>query len=392
MKKNRKIEYLVFIILLFLQNFALIRTSDFGINGMILFLFLISVLNARKYYFKIKKETFIVLVLGILTLFISSIINNTFYITQIIRFIMIFLLIYISNIYINEIFVNENKESFFKIYTNVLLIFLIYGIYELIANIYSLPLFMNVFANNPSYGERGLYRYYGGWADRTRLYGTFFEPSVFSVFLTYNIFLVKELNLKKLKKYILYVLMLFNLFFTYARTGYVTFVYMVGIYFLYEMILKNMKKTSIVDFLILLLPFFNLILMYFLGLNLFSDLSSLGRTYSAIYYLKAAFQNVKNILFGHSAGSIINSDITIKYIEKQAHNGYVDIIYQFGLIAFVYIIYFLYKKIQKINYKKYLILGVLSTFCCFASYFCVETIIVEVVLIYNFCKNSERDY
>ena len=51
MKKNRKIEYLVFIILLFLQNFALIRTSDFGINGMILFLFLISVLNARKYYF-----------------------------------------------------------------------------------------------------------------------------------------------------------------------------------------------------------------------------------------------------------------------------------------------------------------------------------------------------
>ena len=45
--------------------------------------------------------------------------------------------------------------------------------------------------------------------------------------------------------------------------------------------------------------------------------------------------------------------------------------------------------IEKVKYKKYLIVAVLGSFCCFASYFCVETIVVQIVLIYNFCKMEE---
>lgn len=390
MKKSKKIEYFLFIVLLFLQNFALIKTSEFGINGMTCFLFLLTIVNAKKYYGKIKKKTFIILVMSILFLFVSSVVNNTFYISQIFRYIMVFWLIYISNIYINNIYEKGHQEYFFKMYTGILFIFMLYGIYELIANIYSLPLVLNIFGNNPSYEPKTLYRYYGGWADRTRLYNAFFEPSVFSVFLVYNIFLVREIkNIPKLKKIMLYSLMIFNLIFTYARTGYVTMIYMCGIYIIYNKFLKNKGRTSIIDGIMLLLPFFNLLIMYFLGLSLFNDLSSLSRTYSGIYYLQRSVSDIKYIIFGHSTGSIVNGEITTKYIEKQAHNGYVDIMYQFGIIIFIAFFRFLYNKIKVIKNRKYLIVGVLATFCCFASYFCVETIVVQIVLIYNFCKNEK---
>ena len=390
MKISKKIEYFLFIVLLFLQNFALIKTDEFGINGMTCFLFLLSVLNAKRYYSKVKKKTFLILMASISFLFISAFFNDTFYISQIFRYIMVLWLIYMANIYINSIYEKNEQEYFYNLYTKILLIFMLYGIYELIANIYSLPLVLNVFGNNPSYEPKTLYRYYGGWADKTRLYNAFFEPSVFSVFLVYNIFFVKEMkNIPRLRKKMLYYLMIFNLIFTYARTGYVTMIYMIGIYILYDKILKNKQKTSFIDTIMLLLPFFNLFIMYFIGLNLFNDLSSLARTYSGIFYLQNSFSTIKNILFGHSIGSITNGEITMKYIEKQAHNGYVDIMYQLGIIAFISLLIFLYNRIRSVKNKRYLIVGVLATFCCFASYFCVETIIVQIVLIYNFCKNEK---
>lgn len=390
MKISKKIEYFLFIVLLFLQNFALIKTDEFGINGMTCFLFLLSVLNAKRYYSKVKKKTFLILMASISFLFISAFFNDTFYISQIFRYIMVLWLIYMANIYINSIYEKNEQEYFYNLYTKILLIFMLYGIYELIANIYSLPLVLNVFGNNPSYEPKTLYRYYGGWADKTRLYNAFFEPSVFSVFLVYNIFFVKEMkNIPRLRKKMLYYLMIFNLIFTYARTGYVTMIYMIGIYILYDKILKNKQKTSFIDAIMLLLPFFNLFIMYFIGLNLFNDLSSLARTYSGIFYLQNSFSTIKNILFGHSIGSITNGEITMKYIEKQAHNGYVDIMYQLGIIAFISLLIFLYNRIRSVKNKRYLIVGVLATFCCFASYFCVETIIVQIVLIYNFCKNEK---
>lgn len=389
--KKIDIGNIIFIVLLFLQNFALITTDDFGINGMVCWLFLISILNFKIYYAKIQRKRFILLLLVVLFVFLSSIVNKTYYITQILRYIMIFWLMYASNLYIERIYIKKEQKHFFNLYTNILLIFLLYGIYELIANIFQLPLFINIFANNPSYAQRGLYRYYGGWNDSTRLYNAFFEPSAFSVFLVYNFFFIKEMkDISKNKKIALYILIIFNLIFTYARTGYVMFLYMCGIYFIYNVILAKKEKTPIIDILVLSLPFVNVLIMYFIGLNLFDDLSSLGRTYSAIYYLFNSFSNFKHILFGHSIGSIVNGEVSVKYVEQQAHNGYVDIIYQLGLIMFIGFFIFLYKKVKQIKHKKYLIIGVLSTFCCFASYFCVETLVVQLVLIYNFCKNEDK--
>lgn len=392
MKIGKKIEYLLFIILLFFQNFAIIRTEEFGISGLVIFLLIISLIRFKKIYFKIsiKYLAFIGVIIGVIVL--SAIFNKTLYIMQIAKLIMILWLIYVTYIYIRDIYNEGNQEYFWKLYSKITLIMLLYGIYEFIAIRNSLPLILNIFNNNPSYYVRDVNDYFSGWNDGYRLYNVFFEPSAFSAFIVYNFFFIKENKYIKVgMKRIIYFLIIFNLYFTYARTGWVTMAYMITIYFAYKLLYnKNKILNEVLDMTTFMLPFLNLIIMYFVGLTVFNDLSSLSRTYSGIYYFKNSFDNIKSVILGHGCGSIVNGNIQLVNIGTSAHNGYCDIIYQYGILTFLYLIFKEKDLIKNIKKHRYLIIGILGTLNCFANYYMVETFAALVTIILAFCKMENK--
>ena len=386
MKKTKKFEYFLFIILLFFQNFAVIKTDSFGINGLVIFLLIISIFRFKTFYYKINISYLCFSLFIIIILILGSFFNNILYITQILKIIMNVWLIYAVYIYVKKIYNDGNQEYFWVLYAKIALVMFLYGIYEFIAIRNSLPLFLNVFNNNPSYYVRSVNDYFSGWNEKYRLYNVFFEPSAFSAFLVYNFFLIKENRyIKKYLKNILYMIIIFNLIFTYARTGWVTMCYMIIIYISYKF-LSN--KAKILDNIFFLFPIINIIIMYFVGLVLYTDISSVARTYSAIYYLQQSFDSMKSFLFGHGCGSIANGTLHLNNIDTSAHNGYCDIMYQYGILIFIYLLKEVKNKIKNIKKHRYLIVGIIGTLCCFANYYIVETFITLAVLIFVYCKEE----
>lgn len=389
MKRTKKIEYFLFIILLFFQNFAIIKTDSFGISGLVIFLLMISIFQFKTFYYKINIKYLVFMLLMISVLILGAFLNDILYITQIIKVIMNIWLIYVAYIYIKKIYKDKNQEYFWNLYAKIALLMFLYGIYEFIAIRNSLPLVLNVFNNNPSYYVRSVYDYFSGWNEGYRLYNVFFEPSAFSAFLVYNLFLIKENRyMKKSLKIILYVLIIFNLIFTYARTGWVTMCYMIIIYMSYKL-LSN--KAKVLDNIFFLFPIINIIIMHFVGLVLYTDKSSVARTYSAIYYLQESFDSIKSFLFGHGCGSIANGTVHLNNIDTSAHNGYCDIIYQYGMPIFIYLLEVIKHKIINIKKHRYLIVGVIGTLCCFANYYVVETFIVLAILIFIYCEEENME-
>lgn len=380
-----KIKYVLFIVLLFMQNFALISTTEFGINGLVIYLFILSLIDFKDYYLRIKKSVLLILITVIFFLLISGFVNNSFVFSQILRTIMIVWLVYTSNIFIKNVYTEKNGKLFFDIFIKVAFVFFLYGFYEFYANKHSFPLFLNVFNNNPSYGVRGLNMYYHGWVNKTRLYNAFFEPSAFCIFSVYMLFFISTFkNLSRFLKLMMISSIIFNIYFTYARSGDIVMFYFLLIFIIYGIF---RIKSDLIDYLFLLLPFINLLIMSSFGLQMFTDDSSYIRTYSALYYLGKSFSSIKYVLFGHASGGVLIADTSHGFVTNCAHNGYVDFLYQYGVVFLILFVIFLKKLIGSItNYKfKFLFVGVVTTAACFGNYFLIETFVVILVLFYNYC-------
>lgn len=383
------IELTIFIILIFLQTFSLITTNEFGIAAITIFL--IFQVVWKKLYRKINVKYLILTLIIMAMIIISGYVNNVVYFSQILRLLMTIFIIYCGYIYSKTIFEDKEKtERFWKIYGSVILFFVLYGVYEFFAIKYELPLFMNVFNNNTSYAPKGVFIYYGGWSEGYRLYNTFYEPSVFGIFMAYNFFIILSNKYIKLsKKIVILGLIAFNLIFTFARSGWVTFLYMATIYIVYAAF--NFKSTKFFDKILMLLPFLNLIIMTTLGLILYEDFSSQTRTYSAIYFLTESVADTRSIILGHGVGSVINTGYGIQFVEPHAHNGYIDIIYQVGWPIFLFILVQVYKIISNIKgrYKK-VVVGITCSLCCFGVYYMVESIVILTVVMIVFAINEGK--
>lgn len=384
-EKRQKIEIVIFIILLFLQNFSIITTKSFGIAGITIFL--VYVFFRYKLYFKINKKIILVGASFVIFTLLSQFVNHSFNFSQIIRYSMIIFIAWTTIKFIEEIYKTNQKDFFDKVFFSAIMVITIYGVYQLIASKLELPLLFNIFNNNPSYGARGLFESYTGWMNDVRIYTTFYEPSSYALFLTIAYFYIMHFsNLNKDQKFVLTAMTLFNIFFTFARSGWVTFVYYIAIYYAFMLFENNYKLKKIVKIGIVLLPIITLLIMGTLGVYIFKDLSSTGRTYSSIYYLSNTFDSIKGILVGHGLGSMFNipSDLTYNgyAVENFAHNGYIDILYQFGIPFFILVIYVLLRYIKQKNIDNdWLVYATIFTLCCFGSMYSVESIIILVCLV-----------
>lgn len=390
MKKETelKIEISVFVVLLFLQNFALIRTSDFGIAT--LTIYMIYIFIKYKLFMEIEKKFLFFLIFLYGVIITSAVINQFINILQIARLTMIIFVGWSAYRYSNIIQEKGQTKFFYKAFKNVLIAIMIYGIYQLIASVNKWPIFLNIFNNNPSYSIKGIYQVYEGWNESARIYATFYEPSAYAIFLVNAYFFVMDNKLIEPKqKIIVTILAIINIIFTYSRSGWITFIYFLAILLFFKTIKKENGIKLIGKFLIFLLPLISLCIMSIIGLRIFNDHSSKVRTYSSLYYLENTFDNLKSVIIGHGLGSIYNIEDGTTYnnykIEQFTHNGYIDIMYQLGVVYFIFLIYAIYKNLKDKNVQnEWILYASIFTLTCFGTMFNVESIMALVCLILSF--------
>jgi hypothetical protein len=383
----KKVEIFLFILFLFMQNFALIKTSDFGIAALTVFLIYLTIKYG--FYLKINSQFLICSVLLILFIFISTQINGLYNFRQIIRLIMILFVIWATNKYIHKIYFMGFTSFFWRYFYFVTLITCIYGIYQYFASQYGWPLFLNIFNNNPSYTPKTIYDYYGGWTDlNNRIYAVFSEPSFYATFLVYCFLMLFFKPYNKIKTIILSFFVLTNLFLTYARSGWAVLFYCIGIICTLSILKKTFILKKLMSLIFIFIPFINLAIMYKLQQNVFTDLSSYGRTFSAIYYLRNSYDTVAHFLFGHGLGSLAletPNKFMQMYVENSSHNGYVEILYSFGFPILIFLIIILYRVVNKLKAYKYrnIVFATIFTVFSFGISYNVESIVSLMTIIFS---------
>ena len=388
--KINKIDIVIFLFCIFFQNFALYHNASFGLAALTFFLIYIGIKN--KYYKNIDKNFIKLCVFILATCLLSSVINYIFNYMTIIRLFMVLFDVYVSYRYIKDIY-KDNKEYFFKVFKIMFCIVLVNGLYQLLASNNHLPVFLNIFNNNTSYGGKEIYQTYNGWSESFRIYSTSFEPSMHCFMVDFAFFFLLTLDKNKKSKFniIIYLLALANIVLTFSRSGWIVFIIFIGSYILYKLLCEKFKFKIPYIIIMLLMPFICLGTMYYIGQKVFPDSSSVGRTYSAIHYINKAKARPRTLVIGRSIGSLFDDfekswaimDGKWVPIEPYAHNGYVEVIYQLGIPFLIIFLLCIVKFIESGKEKKYNWLAYASfvSLFCFAKTYAVESASSLVTII-----------
>lgn len=386
-----RIEIFFFIFSIFFQDFAIFNTNDFGISFSFIFSLYIFIKLIYLNLYSVKLINFFLLILSMQ--FLSFFYNDNYInFSKISRLIIILFIFYNAYLFLKQNY-SKHKEIFTNTINKFVFFSVFYGIYSIFANIYKLPLFLNILNNNVSYKKMSFFSYAGGWIDLPRIYGNYFEPSAYGMFMVTIFYIYNKINLDP--KIYINSLIITNLIFTFSRSAYAAFIYSVFFILLYKIFFirfnnQDFKKTLTI---IYLLPFFNIYVMDFFKI-IFTDLSSFGRTNSANYYLLEYLKEFPNLEFfiGKGIGSIsaFYSErlYTLFFVESLPHNAFVEFIYEYGVILFIIVIIYLFSKTNKFNFK-YLV--VIFSILSFESYYNVESFLILFLLLYFIFRKGEKN-
>ncbi len=354
-----------FLIYLFVFSlpFTAFSVFSFGGKSVILSWFLISllvVLNFQK--FKKISEEVIILCVWIFILFLSvvSIGFSQGFISVKFFYQLLNAGIMMIHIPVLCLVIKDKNLKYVKKLINILLFsaFLsaLYGFYQYLSFLNFLPQ-IDILRNADIYC---IYKGVGieGWSGTYRSYGFFPEPSFWACFLLIPMsFLAPYLfSFRKfwIEKF-LFLMFLLSLFITFGRSGWVGFLLMILIF---PFTAKINLKSKILYFtmaLVLLLLFFGSCLSGYLKLPILSDLSFYQR-----FGAQAAAYEIflERPLLGVGFGNFENfADDYFTYKEENisflvAHNFYLRILAETGLIGFAFFLFFLCFLYKKINDAK----------------------------------------
>ncbi|MGL5640706.1 MAG: O-antigen ligase family protein [Paraclostridium sp.] len=393
----KNLEMIIFIMGVVLQCFSILTIGGSGIPFLLIVCLIFYI--KYKFYNKVNIAFIIISVLiGVRTLSDRLVMGTP--IVSIIRLFMVIFISYVSFRYISLIYKEKNQKRFYKIYIGIFFLLNLYGIYSMFSMKLNLPLFMNIFINNPSYAvKETVFSYVSGWVDDMRIYTTFSEPSFYAFFLCINLFIIKNLDIKFKEKLVMYSLLAINLYNTYSRSGYVIFIQFIIVMFGFKLvskIIKSKKHTFIILItIVLLVPFINLGIMNFANENIFNDLSSESRTKSGVYYLNKSFEDTSSLLIGHGYKSIAlgyNQELQSKDIEGFAHNAYIEIIYEFGWVFFILfmmlIVIFINKEVDSYEYKLQIV-TIIAMLSSSVTFYNIESIISLISIFIASAKFSK---
>lgn len=398
-----KFDIFIFILSIFLQGFTIVKTSSFGIPFSVSILLYLVIKYKLITKAKHNKNFITINIIVIILILISYLLNEiSIDILKVFRVEMLFISGYFSFKYFKLLEKYNYLETFFKYFYKATVFIGIYGIYQYLAYYFNLPLFMNIFRNNPSYNLNSLdlYFYYGGWSSN-RIYTTFAEPSFYAEFVVILIiitFFYAKRYLGCIKAVFVQFILIVNLILTYSRSGIMEFVYIIFGYIIYITISK--LRISILNFIIWLgisfVPLINIVALQFANKIIFDDLSSVSRTESVLYYLSKSFESIKHTLVGHGLG-IMQKDLSYMYvsnnIEKYAHNGYVEIIYENGILIFIVMFLGILLLINQIKSNKYKILAfsVIVNTNDFGTGYNIESILILLVIMILVMESFDRE-
>ncbi len=387
------VEITVFVVAVILQNFAIFTTASFGIalsTAVLIYFFI-----RHKLYKKIdKKIIFFVAGLGVL-MTISGLVNSDLRILSIFRTLMVVFDVWCTYQYVESL--NKRyRSSLLKVFFWGYVGICFYGAYEYFAQQFGWPRFLNIFSNNPSYGAMGVFASNKGWSNSSRIFTCFSEPSFYSVFLVYGFFLLAKFG-KMSKKNLAFLAILFvaNLFLASARTG-IVYLGVLGIAIAVDRWIKNGTMKNIAKGVMVLMPILVFVLTHLAGLAVFKDLSVKSRSYSSMYYLEHSFDGVQGVIVGHGAESMhkVAEEKTVvdgARIEEYAHNGYVEILYRYGLVILAAVLVVLVLVLEKIPERHRIFMyGAVFSLCCTGGLYNVETIVILTAMLYGYARIGKR--
>lgn len=403
--KNYKLELSIITISIFLQAFAIIKTSSFGISLWILLMVYVALKYEVDYSNKSLKQfistnleqiwhthkKFILFnVIFVVFIIISYLLNKSAinYI-KIIRIEMLIFSAYIFYSYLKRLNNIQVEYMYKNIYISTIIL-TVYSVYQYFSYFFNGPLFLNIFRNNPSYNSKvNFYDYYGGGWIQNRIYGISSEPSFYGSFLVILLIIfILNKTYSRYKKNVAIALIILNLIFTFARSAYMELMYILIGYAMFKVFEKyklNIGKKVLIGITVMI-PIFNISILYFANKFIFKDASSDARTNSVLYYLRDSFISFKSFIIGHGLGSIqqnIGSVKSDKLIEAFAHNGYVEVLNEMGIIGVAFIAVALIYLIRNIknNSMRYLATLVVVVPNTFRTNFYIETLLATMILI-----------
>lgn len=389
------LDIYILVISIFLQGYSVINTEGFGIP--ILVLIIIYLFLKNKLFIKGFEKKFIIFnIIILICMFIGFVLNKgnlDFF--KVMRIEMILIIAYCFYQYINFLIRVNKFKNFICALRNISILISLYGIYQFIAYKLGLPMFLNIFRNNPSYGlSINIYDYYGGGWTNNRVYATFTEPSFYGVFLVVLIVMFYFINVKG--KNILMFMLLVNLYLTFSRSAWIAFIYIILFYIIIKIFYKIKSIKRIILAIAMLMPIINIMIVKYANNKIFNDFSSQARTNSVLFYLNGVFDSIKTFLFGHGLGSMQNNYNINSYInymlEQNAHNGYIEILYEFGVVTFIILLIFIYLFVKKINTKdSYIIYLVVSMTSLLGTSFYVESTLILIILFIVVIKNRSSE-
>ena len=258
-------------------------------------------------------------------------------------------LLYLSfNLIIIFIIINslEYKDIHFVI--NILLIL---GLYESILGISQSIWNQNVFI--PPFFREPLFKGYivGTFA---RGSGTFYDPNRFSVFLIMLVPIIFEKIRKKKHVFIYFCLLIIyimGIFFSFSRMA-----LLILFFYLFVLFMKDVKEINIKEiFYISLLFFFSFFIIDKINIFQRFDIEKLTSDYR-ITIIKNFLENLGNINIFTGIGlgnfSFASNEIFDLGVNVSAHNEFIQLLSEFGIIVFIIILYFLFRIFITL-YKKY---------------------------------------
>ena len=99
--KKIDIELLIFVLCIFLQNFAIISTKDFGISCIVLFL--IYVFFRYNYIKKLNVKFIAFNVISLLFVALNYVFNDIFAFTQVVRYFLVAFVVFTGYYYVKDI-------------------------------------------------------------------------------------------------------------------------------------------------------------------------------------------------------------------------------------------------------------------------------------------------
>lgn len=367
---TKKETFFVWTIILsgFLMNTSIYNTSSFGIPlawGCLPIIILWFLINKVDKLPKHATIFFLYMSIALLVAVQSHIFmglgNLNSEISQFVSRFFLILFYYLTTI----ILININMSKVIRISIKLLKVLIIYGLYQYLASLYKLPLFLDFLRNNASYNFASS-ESTGGWLDTYRIYSVWAEPSFSSIPIAFFMYLLL-FHSDKIKEKIIWISISgIYTYFTFSRLTWLVYSITLCFYLLLMLVekigspifLRILEKSKYV---ITLSYIFVSYAWVYIAPIIMDDISTYGRSSSVIIGTRMFLDNMivgSGMNSYKELESMYNFGLEYYFPQSLPNNLFISYAQQmgvFGILVSFFPLFFLL-NLKKIELKNRLVI------------------------------------